>query len=196
MLGFKFKESTISSNELLFIENAMCEYVYEHFNRCLTTSPQKKNCTKTFRKRHYHLSGVQIHTCENYMEDIEAYIAMFPAGIFPSLPEQEEVLHISGKKAEATAYISGNQIVVCKGSEFSITETSSCPVRAGCSEDVLKAAAGMEPERIVYVSCNPATFARDAKILESLGYKVKEVQPVDMFPQTMHVETVSLLEKE
>lgn len=69
------------------------------------------------------------------------------------------------------------------------------PVRAGCSEDVLKAAAAMEPARIVYVSCNPATFARDAKILAALGYETKEVQPVDMFPQTMHVETVSLLVK-
>lgn len=69
------------------------------------------------------------------------------------------------------------------------------PVRAGCSESVLKSAAAMEPKRIVYVSCNPATFARDAKILRDLGYEVKKVQPVDMFPQTMHVETVSLLEK-
>ena len=67
------------------------------------------------------------------------------------------------------------------------------PVRAGCSEEVLKAAAGMKPKRIVYVSCNPATFARDAKILKSEGYEIKEVQPVDMFPQTMHVETVALM---
>jgi 23S rRNA (uracil-5-)-methyltransferase rumA len=67
------------------------------------------------------------------------------------------------------------------------------PVRAGCSEEVLKAAAGMNPKRIVYVSCNPATFARDAKILKSEGYEIKEVEPVDMFPQTMHVETVCLL---
>ena len=43
VLGFKFTDSTISSNELLFIENAMCEYAHAHFNRCLTTSPQKKN---------------------------------------------------------------------------------------------------------------------------------------------------------
>ena len=68
------------------------------------------------------------------------------------------------------------------------------PVRAGCSGEVLKAA-GMNPKRIVYVSCNPATFARDAKILKSEGYEIKEVQPVDMFPQTMHVETVALLYK-
>ncbi|WP_444190190.1 hypothetical protein [Dialister succinatiphilus] len=69
------------------------------------------------------------------------------------------------------------------------------PVRAGCSEDVLKAAAAMEPKRMVYVSCNPATFARDAKMLDALGYTLRQVQPVDMFPQTMHVETVALLEK-
>lgn len=68
------------------------------------------------------------------------------------------------------------------------------PVRAGCSEDVLKAAAAMGPKRIVYVSCNPATFARDAAILSAAGYILRRVQPVDMFPQTMHVETVSLLE--
>ena len=69
------------------------------------------------------------------------------------------------------------------------------PVRAGCNEEVLKAAAGMNPKRIVYVSCNPATFAGDAKILKSEGYEIKEVQPVDMFPQTMHVEAIVLLSK-
>ena len=69
------------------------------------------------------------------------------------------------------------------------------PVRAGCSEEVLKAAAGMNPKRIVYVSCNPATFARDTKILKLEGYEIKEIQPVDMFPQTMHVEAIVLLSK-
>lgn len=69
------------------------------------------------------------------------------------------------------------------------------PIRAGCSEDVLKAAAGMEPKRIVYVSCGPSTFARDAKILAQMGYQLRKVQPVDMFPQTTHVETVCLLSR-
>lgn len=69
------------------------------------------------------------------------------------------------------------------------------PVRAGCTENVLKAAAAMNPKRIVYVSCNPATFARDAAILKQEGYRIRKVQPVDMFPQTMHVETVALLSK-
>ncbi len=70
------------------------------------------------------------------------------------------------------------------------------PVRAGCDEKVLEAAAQMSPARIVYVSCNPATFARDAARLRELGYKLKEVTPVDMFPQTTHVEVVGLFEKE
>lgn len=69
------------------------------------------------------------------------------------------------------------------------------PVRAGCSEDVLRAAAHMGPEKIVYVSCNPATMARDAARLRELGYEIITVQPVDMFPQTMHVECVMLMGK-
>ena len=69
------------------------------------------------------------------------------------------------------------------------------PIRAGCKEEVLTSAAGMEPKRIVYVSCNPATMARDIEILTHYGYELKEVQPVDMFPMTAHVETVALLSK-
>jgi 23S rRNA (uracil1939-C5)-methyltransferase len=53
----------------------------------------------------------------------------------------------------------------------------------------------MSPERVVYVSCNPATLARDLKYLSERGYDVKEIQPVDMFPQTTHVESVARIEK-
>lgn len=67
------------------------------------------------------------------------------------------------------------------------------PIRAGCKEEVLTSAAGMEPKRIVYVSCNPATMARDIEILTHYGYELQEVQPVDMFPMTAHVEAVALL---
>lgn len=67
------------------------------------------------------------------------------------------------------------------------------PIRAGCKEEVLTSAAAMEPKRIVYVSCNPATMARDIAVLTELGYELREVQPVDMFPMTAHVEAVALL---
>lgn len=67
------------------------------------------------------------------------------------------------------------------------------PVRAGCKEPVLTAAAIMEPKRMVYVSCNPASMARDLVVLRSYGYEAVKIQPVDMFPQTSHVECVCLI---
>lgn len=64
------------------------------------------------------------------------------------------------------------------------------PPRKGCDEKVLDTLVKMNPKTIVYVSCNPSTLARDLKYLDERGYKTIEVQPVDMFPHTMHVETV------
>ncbi|GAB3042932.1 23S rRNA (uracil(1939)-C(5))-methyltransferase RlmD [Virgibacillus ainsalahensis] len=69
------------------------------------------------------------------------------------------------------------------------------PPRKGCEVDFLEAMIEMEPDRIVYVSCNPSTLARDLRVLEDGGYEAKEVQPVDMFPQTAHVECVCRLER-
>lgn len=63
------------------------------------------------------------------------------------------------------------------------------PPRAGMHEDVVNVILNARPERIVYVSCNPATQARDLALMDSL-YRVEEVQPVDMFPHTHHVENV------
>ncbi|WP_027399772.1 23S rRNA (uracil(1939)-C(5))-methyltransferase RlmD [Anaerovorax odorimutans] len=67
------------------------------------------------------------------------------------------------------------------------------PPRSGCYPDLLEIVADAEPERIVYVSCDPATLARDVKILREKGYGFVEATPVDMFPWTMHIETVCLL---
>lgn len=69
------------------------------------------------------------------------------------------------------------------------------PPRKGCDEKLLLAIAEASPKRVVYVSCDPATLARDMGILKSLGYEAECVQPVDMFPETAHVETVVLLQK-
>ncbi|URZ17924.1 23S rRNA (uracil(1939)-C(5))-methyltransferase RlmD [Clostridium felsineum] len=69
------------------------------------------------------------------------------------------------------------------------------PPRKGCEKALLESIAGGEPRTIVYVSCDPATLSRDLGILNELGYEVKEVQPVDMFPETGHVETVVLLQR-
>lgn len=69
------------------------------------------------------------------------------------------------------------------------------PPRKGCEEVLLRTLVDMQPQRIVYVSCNPSTLARDLKFLCENGFEVKEVQPVDMFPWTGHVETVVLLSR-
>ena len=69
------------------------------------------------------------------------------------------------------------------------------PPRKGCDEATLSAVVRMAPRRIVYVSCNPATAARDAAWLEQNGYHAEKVQPVDLFPRTKHCEAVLLLSK-
>ena len=69
------------------------------------------------------------------------------------------------------------------------------PPRKGCDEATLSAVVRMAPRRVVYVSCNPATAARDAAWLEQNGYHTEQVQPVDLFPRTKHCETVVLLSK-
>ena len=69
------------------------------------------------------------------------------------------------------------------------------PPRKGCSEQTIRAAAKMAPDRIVYVSCDPATLARDCAVFKELGCEVEEATRVDLFPRTAHVETVVLLSK-
>jgi tRNA/tmRNA/rRNA uracil-C5-methylase (TrmA/RlmC/RlmD family) len=69
------------------------------------------------------------------------------------------------------------------------------PPRIGCGRDVLQDLQRLSPDRIIYISCNPSTQARDVLQLRNSGYRLKELQPFDMFPQTKHIEVVGLLER-
>lgn len=69
------------------------------------------------------------------------------------------------------------------------------PPRKGCDEKVLDTIVSMDPDRVVYVSCNPSTLARDLAYLNERGYKCHEIQPVDMFPHSVHVENVAWLSR-
>jgi 23S rRNA (uracil1939-C5)-methyltransferase len=70
------------------------------------------------------------------------------------------------------------------------------PPRSGCGPEVVRRLSSLRPERLVYVACDPATLARDAKTIVGIGYQLVEVQPLDLFPQTYHVESVALFARE
>ncbi len=78
-----------------------------------------------------------------------------------------------------------------KGQRFQLAVLD--PPRKGCENEVLQTIARMKIPKVVYVSCNPASLARDLEILGNLGYTTHEIQPIDMFPQTYHVECVARL---
>ena len=69
------------------------------------------------------------------------------------------------------------------------------PPRAGLDKQVIDGILKLDPQMIAYVSCDPSTLARDAGRLINGGYKLKEVTPFDLFPQTYHIESISLFEK-
>ena len=69
------------------------------------------------------------------------------------------------------------------------------PPRKGCEESLLRTITEMEPKRVVYVSCDSATLARDLKYLCENGYRLEKVRAVDQFPMTVHVESVCLLSR-
>ena len=69
------------------------------------------------------------------------------------------------------------------------------PPRKGCDQQTIEATAGMQPSRIVMISCNPATAARDCKAFAELGYQTEKVRAVDLFPGTGHVECVVLMSR-
>ncbi|MGN8758846.1 DUF4357 domain-containing protein [Acidaminococcus fermentans] len=89
VIGFKILDNTISNNELYYLENAMCEYVYDHPEyECLTTNPSKATCNAFYRDKHYKLSAAQIDTCKTYLKDIQFYLTLMPGSLFPKQPPQ------------------------------------------------------------------------------------------------------------
>lgn len=107
-------------------------------------------------------------------------------------PTAVEDFRINAEGMENVAILPGAVEEVLPGLEMPVDLAVVDPPRSGVSSDALAALAHLAPQRIAYVSCDPATLARDGRALAEAGYDLAVVQPVDMFPQTYHVETVSL----
>lgn len=103
--------------------------------------------------------------------------------------------YITGKAEEVLPKLIAGEYedkgIVCEKADVAVID----PPRSGCAPELLDTLAQAGPGRIVYVSCDPATLARDVRILTEKGYEFIEATPVDMFPWTSHVETVCLLSK-
>ncbi len=118
-----------------------------------------------------------------------------------------EIIEDAIKDAKENAKLNGieNAEFICSDASKAVSELKKRnlkpdivildPPRKGCEKSVIETVAkDFSPQRVVYVSCNPATLARDLKIFVELGYKVTEYTPFDLFPRTGHVETVALIE--
>ncbi len=94
-----------------------------------------------------------------------------------------------------------NMELVAGAAETAISRLNRCdvllldPPRRGCTEALLKEIARLAPKKIVYVSCNPTTLARDLSILATSGFQTVAIQPIDLFPHTYHIETIACIEK-
>ncbi len=101
---------------------------------------------------------------------------------------------------ENTHFICGDATEGFEECKKAFGKNPSCvlvdPPRAGLTADLIRQIAAASPERVVYISCNVATLARDIKLFAENGYSVKKIQTVDMFPRTVHIETVVLLSRE
>ncbi len=112
---------------------------------------------------------------------------------------EADVTAVEDARTNAQTQAVRNVEFICGDANREISRVASAdvvildPPRKGCPADTLRRIAALRPRRIVYVSCNPATLARDLATLEQSGYTTHEIEPVDMFPQTFHVEVIARL---
>lgn len=117
--------------------------------------------------------------------------------IIPQAIENAKINAVENNVDNAHFYVGESEVVIpnliSKGIKADVVVVD--PPRKGCDKKLLDAITNIDAKRIVYVSCDPSTLARDLAILEENGYKTVEIQPVDMFPHTVHVECVVLMSR-
>ena len=117
--------------------------------------------------------------------------------IIPQAIENARINAVENKVDNVEFFVGESEVIIPdlinKGVKADVVVVD--PPRKGCDVKLLNAITNINAERIVYVSCDPSTLARDLAILEEKGYKTTEIQPVDMFPHTAHIECCSLIVK-
>ena len=128
---------------------------------------------------------------------IAAVLVLVVIGVVMGVIGRGHTIYLDNKSLdyEGQSYKAPYKITVTAGGE-QVDVVLMDPPRAGSSEEFLESLAACAPARAVYISCNPETQARDVRQLERRGYRLRTLQPVDMFPHTDHIETVALLERE
>ena len=142
-------------------------------------------------------------TGDELVVDLYSGVGMISLLVAPFVQQvtaiEADATAVEDAKANAQAQAVRNVEFVCGDVSRELSRVASTdvvildPPRKGCPADTLRRIAALKPKRIVYVSCNPATLARDLATLEQSGYTTHEIEPVDMFPQTFHVEVIARL---
>lgn len=197
------KETTLYGDG--YIEDTLCEKLF----RISSRSFYQINPCQT---QQLYLKAVELAELDENSTFLDAYCGTGTIGIIASQKAKNGVGVEVNSSAVEDAKINGelngvaNMNFVCadagaylekecrKGNAFDVVFTD--PPRAGCSIKFLKSLCVAKPKKIVYVSCNPETLARDIRFLRKNGYKIGSATPFDMFPQTGHIECVVQLKKE
>ena len=161
--------------------------------------------TGTAEKMIGHLLDILPLTNDMTVLDLYCGVGLFSAFIAPKVehlvgveshPQAVEDFVVNLDEFENVELYAGRAERVMKGLELKPDLILVDPPRSGMDRHVLDAVAELQPKYLAYISCDPATLARDAKRLISKGFSLTQITPVDMFPQTFHIETVSLWERE
>ncbi len=187
-----------------YIEDVLC-------GKRFRISPQSFYQVNPVQTKRLYETAIQYADCSGKERVLDAYCGTGTIGILASETAKEVIgVELNGDAVrDAAANAKRNEIknitfyrkdagvfmsqMAQQGAKVDVVFMD--PPRAGSSEEFLQALCMLMPERVVYISCNPETLKRDLLYLTGRGYRVKKIQPVDMFPGTGHVETVVLMSK-
>ena len=197
-----------NKNVLLFGDSFITDVICGKKIRISPNSFYQVN--RTMAERLYNIAGELAETCDSVILDLYCGVGSIGLSISDNAKKiiGVEIVEqaVTDAKTNAKLNNANNMEFICgdakeaaeqlKLQKISPDVVVLDPPRKGCEDKLLHIIANdFKPKRVVYISCNDATLARDAAILDVLGYKVKKVIPVDLFPRTGHVETVCLLSK-